>query len=143
MRRVRTRWPAVHRVTGRIYVAGCAIGAPTGFLLALGTTMGPVAGSGFALLAILQAAFTWFGWRAAVARRFADHRAWMLRSYAMTASAITFRLMLPASAMAGLDFATGYSMAAWLCWTTNLALVEYYLRRSRRPARTYARLANA
>jgi hypothetical protein len=35
-RQVRARWPQVHRLTGRLYVAACAIGAPAGFMLALG-----------------------------------------------------------------------------------------------------------
>jgi uncharacterized membrane protein len=28
--RLRGRWPAFHRCSGRIYVAGCALGLPTG-----------------------------------------------------------------------------------------------------------------
>lgn len=131
VRRVRTRRPAVHRVTGRIYFAACAIGAPAGFVLALGTDAGRVAGAGFAVQAVLWAAFTWLGWSSAVGRRFGEHREWMLRSYAITASAITFRLMLPASALLGLDFLATYRVIAWLPWIVNLALFEYHIRRSR------------
>lgn len=132
IRRLRTRLPAVHRATGYVYVTACAIGAPAGFMLALGTTSGPLAAGGFAMAALLWAAFTWRGLRAAVERRFADHRAWMLRSWAMTAAAITLRLMLPFSGLVlGLRFSTAYPVIAWLCWLTNLALVEIHLRRSR------------
>ena len=143
VRRIRARWPHFHRATGRIYVAACAIGAPAGFILALGTTAGPVAGAGFAVVAVLWALFTWLGYRAAVERRFGDHREWMLRSYACTAAAITLRLMLPASALLGLDFVPAYRVIAWLAWTTNLAVFEYYIRRNRVSAPTYARFANA
>jgi hypothetical protein len=141
--RVRARWPAFHRSTGGIYIAACGIGAPAGFMLALGTTAGPVAGVGFAIPAILWPLFTWLGWRAAVDRRFADHREWMLRSYALTATAITLRLMIPSAALLGLDFVPAYRAISWLGWITNLALFEYLIRRDRDPAPAYSRLANA
>ena len=143
VRRIRTRWPSVHRVTGRVYVAGCAIGAPAGFMLALGTTAGPVASVGFAIPAVLWPAFTWLGVRAAIERRFDEHREWMLRSYAITATAITLRLMLPASALLGFDFYPAYRVISWLAWSTNLALFEYVIRRGRAPARRRAGLAMA
>ena len=144
VRLIRARWPAFHRATGRIYIIACAIGAPSGFMLALGSTAGPVAGSAFALLAVLSAAFTWLGYRAAVERRFGDHREWMLRSYALTSAAITLRLMLPTAVFVlDQEFDQAYRVIAWLSWTTNLALVEYHIRRSRGSTATYARFANA
>ena len=131
VRPIRERVPALHRAIGFTYVAGTALSAPAGFMLALGSTAGPLAGTGFAILAVLLALFTWLGLRAAIERRFTDHREWMLRSYAMTATAITLRLMLPAAAILGLDFLASYQAIAWLSWITNLALVEYYIRRKR------------
>lgn len=142
-RRLRTRWPAFHRITGRIYVVACAIGAPAGFMLALGTTAGPVAAAGFAIPALLWPLFTWLGWQAAVERRFAEHRNWMLRSYAITSTAITLRLMLPASALLGFDFFPAYRVISWLAWIANLALFEYVIRRNRAPTMAYSKLATA
>ena len=49
----------------------------------------------------------------------------MLRSYAMTATAITLRLMIPASMLLGLEFRPAYQVIAWISWMTNLALVEH------------------
>ena len=144
VRLIRGRWPAFHRATGRIYIIACAIGAPAGFMLALGSTAGPVAGSGFAVLAVLSAAFTWLGYRAAVERRFGDHREWMLRSYALTSAAITLRLMLPTAVFVlDQEFDAAYRVIAWLSWTTNLALVEYHIRRSRGSTATYGRFVRA
>jgi hypothetical protein len=131
VRTIRARWPRVHRATGGLYLLGCAIGATTGFVLALGTTAGPVAAVGFAISALLWPAFSWLGWRAAVERRLHEHREWMLRSHAIAANAITLRVMLPASALLGFDFFTAYPVIAWLGWLTNLALFEYWIRRSR------------
>lgn len=132
---IRSRWPAFHRMTGRIYILGCAIGAPTGLVLALGTSAGPVAAIGFTIPAILWPAFTWLGLRAAIEGRLVDHREWMLRSYALIASGLTLRLMLPAALMSGYDFYPAYRVISWLTWTTNLALCEYVIRR-RRPSIT-------
>lgn len=143
VRRIRTGRPALHRAAGRTYVLACAVAAPAGLVLALGTTAGPVAGTAFALQALLWPAFTWLGYRAAVERRFDDHREWMLRSYALTAAAITLRLMLPASMLAGLEFAAVYPAIAWLAWTVNLAAVEVHIRRHRRPVPTRVAQASA
>jgi Predicted membrane protein (DUF2306) len=141
--RLRVRRPAVHRASGYIYVGACALAAPAGFMLALGSVAGPVAAAGFAIPALLLPVFTGLGLRAAIGRRFAEHREWMLRSYALVATAITLRLMLPASALLGFEFLAAYRIIAWLAWTTNLAFVEYRIRRKRAPGPRYATLAAA
>jgi uncharacterized membrane protein len=144
VRRIRTRWPAFHRGTGWAYVFGCAIGAPSGFVLALGSSAGPIAGGGFAIVAVLTVVFTWLALRAAIERRFDDHRDWMLRSYAVLAGGITLRLMLPFSILVlGYDFFPAYRIIAWLSWSTNLLLVEWCIRRRRGSATTRAALAAA
>lgn len=143
VRSIRQRAPALHRATGLIYVAASAVSVPASLMLAAGTSAGPIAATGFAMLALLLGAFTFLGLRAALDRRFADHREWMLRSYAMTATAITLRLMLPAAGLLGMDFLPAYQAIAWLSWLTNLALVEYHIRRTRPAAAAPAALAAA
>lgn len=143
VRRIRARRPALHRATGLIFVGACALAAPSGLMLALGTTAGPAAGAGFAIQALLLPVFAGLGLRAAVERRFAEHREWMLRSYALIAAAITLRLMLPASAWLGFEFLEAYRLIAWLAWTVSLALVEVHIRRTRRPPVRYEALAAA
>jgi hypothetical protein len=141
--RIRANMPAIHRATGRIYVGACAIGAPAGLMLAMGTNAGPVAGAGFAIAAVLWPVFTYLGVRAAIERRFTEHREWMIRSYAITSNAITLRLMLPLAGALGFDFMPAYTVIAWLSWMTNLALIEIYLRRTRSSTTTAVRLATA
>jgi uncharacterized membrane protein len=132
VQRIRDRLPILHRTSGRAYAIACAIGAPAGFMLALGTTSGPVAAVGFAIPALLWPLFTYLGVKCAMEGRFDEHRAWMLRSYAITSNAITLRLMLPfAGLVLHLPFSAAYPVIAWLSWTTNLALFEIYLRRNR------------
>jgi hypothetical protein len=82
--------------------------------------------------------FTWLGLRAAIERRFDDHREWMLRSYAVTSTAITLRLMLPASALLSFDFFPAYRVISWAAWMTNLALFEIVIRWRRSSSATYA-----
>lgn len=127
--RFRSRRSGLHRIVGRVYVAGCLLGATAGLPLALGTTAGPVAASGFALLAIVWFWTTSLGWLNAMQGRIAEHRRWMLRSWALTMAAVTLRLYLPFPPLLGFDFMEGYRAIAWLSWVPNLALMEAWLRR--------------
>lgn len=129
--RIRAKAPRLHRTTGKIYAAAVTIGAPAGLMLALGTQAGPIAGVGFAIPAILWPIFTWAGVRAAIEHRSTQHREWMLRSYAVTANAITLRLMLPAAGLSGLPFVPAYRVIAWASWIVTLAFFELYIRRTR------------
>lgn len=126
---IRRRAPGLHRASGYLYVAATALSAPSALMLALGTTSGPIAGAGFAILALLTGGFTALGLAAALRRDLGAHRRWMLRSYAMTFAAITLRLMIPASFALGLDFLAAYRAIAWLCWMPNLLVIELWLRR--------------
>ena len=143
VRRIRAQFPAFHRAIGRTYVGACAIGAPSGFMLALGTNAGPIAGTGFAVAALLWPIFTYLGVRAAIEGQFVTHREWMIRSYAITANAITLRLMLPLAGVMGFDFFAAYGVIAWLGWITNLVLAEIHLRRTRGSVMIERRLATA
>lgn len=129
LRRIRRERPVVHRWVGRIYVAGCIIGGVAGLILATGASSGPIATAGFGLLAIAWIATTSFAWRAAVQGRFAEHRAWMIRSFALTCAAVTLRLYLLILFGLPIPFVQGYRAISFLCWVPNLIVAEYYLRR--------------
>jgi hypothetical protein len=51
----------------------------------------------------------------------------MIRSYALTAAAITLRLYLPLIFVFHWPFSTAYPAIAWLCWIPNALGVEVYL----------------
>jgi uncharacterized membrane protein len=119
----------LHRWIGRLYASGCIVGGCAGFALAFGTTAGPVAALGFGLLAPIWIYCTAQGWLTARARRFDEHRRWMIRSFALTFAAVTLRLYLPIGVMAGLTFHQIYVATAWISWIPNLAMAELYLRR--------------
>ncbi len=120
---------AIHRWLGRAYATSCLAGGAAGLVIATGTTSGPVAAWGFGLLAVTWLYTTSQGWLTARARRFDEHRAWMIRSFALTFGAVTLRIYLPLSQVADIPFPTAYPIIAWLAWVPNLMIAELYLRR--------------
>lgn len=125
---VRRRWPGVHRASGWLYVLGCLAGGASALVLSAGLSTGLVATSGFAVLGMLWLYTTVQGVRAAIARDFSRHRAWMIRAYALTFAAVTLRIYIPISQVFGIDFALAYPCIAWLCWVPNMAMAEIYVR---------------
>jgi uncharacterized membrane protein len=140
--RLRRSRPRLHRWMGRTYIFACLIGGAAGLALASGTTAGPIATAGFGLLGVLWLSFTVQAWRLAMARRFDEHRRWMVRSFALTLAAVTLRIYLPLVAIAHLPFLESYRAISFLCWVPNLLAAELYLARGRlrlaQPARVIA-----
>lgn len=136
--RLRAGQPKVHRWMGRTYVMACLAGGVSGLLLAAGCSAGPIAQAGFGLLAVCWLFANVQAWRLALAGRYAEHRRWMVRSFAMTFAAVTLRLYLPIAPMMGYDFMPAYVAISWLAWVPNLMVAELYLNWSRlrsQPAR--------
>ena len=83
--------------------------------------------------ALLWLGTTAMGWRTALRRKWQTHREWMIRSYALTLSAITLRAWKYAIVFAfeprPMDV---YRLVAWLGFIPNLMLAEWLIRRSRR-----------
>lgn len=126
---LRQRRPAIHRTVGRVYAVSCLIGAIAGFVLALGTRAGSIAMVGFGGLAVAWAVITAMGWQHARAGRFASHRRWMIRSWALTLSAVTLRVYLPLSELAGFSEMSAYRAISFVAWVPNLLVAEALLRR--------------
>ncbi|PHY17235.1 DUF2306 domain-containing protein [Caulobacter sp. BP25] len=134
LRGVRARWPSVHQLLGRIYVLGCLSGGIGGLALALGVTAGPIASAGFGLLGVGWIVTTSLAWRRALQGRLTDHRAWMIRSFALTLAAVTLRLYLPLAFIPGASFVEVYQAISFLCWVPNLLLAEAWLSAAPSPA---------
>jgi uncharacterized membrane protein len=122
--RLRARRPQVHRWMGRLYLGvGVLAGGVAGLYVAQFAYGGVVSRAGFSLLAL---AWLYTGWRAYAAIRAGDvtqHRAWMLRNFALTLAAVTLRLYLPFAFLSGLPPQSAYAAIAWLCWVPNLLAV--------------------
>ncbi|EJE48802.1 putative membrane protein (DUF2306) [Acidovorax sp. CF316] len=125
----RSRFPALHRWVGRAYVLSIAVAWLSSLPLAVNAMTGAVAATGFIALGLAWMVTTGMGLARALQRRFAEHRRWMVRSFALTAAAITLRIYLGASMAAQVDEALSYPFIAWLCWVPNALVAEWYLRR--------------
>lgn len=120
---------ALHRWMGRAYGAAVVVSGSCGLALSFGTTAGPIAGVGFGLLAVFWIYTTGQGWLTARARRYDEHRRWMIRSFSLTFAAVTLRLYMPLGEVMHLDMGQAYVAIAWLAWVPNLMIAELYLRR--------------
>lgn len=134
--RVRERWPRVHRVSGRTAVFAGVVSGATAFLM---TAMFPYSGPAamavvgpFAFLFLLSLVR---GLWLARARRFAEHREWMIRAMAVGTSIATMRLVfVPALLILGESEET----ARWLSLTSfgiaffiHSAVAEAWIRATR------------
>lgn len=125
---LRARRPRLHRWLGRVYVASCLASALAGLWIAPYVESGAAATAGFAALAALWLFFTVEGFRNARAARFADHRRWMILSFALTFSAVTLRLQIFAFGAFGLGYDDVSRILAWSCWVPNLIVAALILR---------------
>lgn len=127
-----TRVPALHRICGRVYgMSVLLLLCPTGFHLALYAKGGFLGKLGFLTLSVLAFHCTLAGWRAVMKphRDMTAHRAWMIRSFALAASAITFRIFHMLGYLYGLEENVNYVACLWLSIFANLAIAEMILQR--------------
>ena len=130
--RFRKRFPIWHRSLGRVQVI-CVllVVAPSGLWMARHATTGSIAGTGFTLLAVATGTCVTLGWRAAVHRRFAEHRRWMWRCFLLLCSAVVLRLIGGLATVTSVDAAWIDSLSAWISWLAPVAAFELYGLRSR------------
>jgi uncharacterized membrane protein len=126
--RLRARFLSAHRWLGRLYVVAVVLGGTAGLVLALQSFGGWVAHLGFGLLAVCWLVCTLNAYRHIRQGNVSAHRSWMIRSYALTLAAVTLRLYLPGSQIAGLSMTVAYPAIAWLCWVPNLLIAEGFVR---------------
>jgi uncharacterized membrane protein len=141
----RRRWPRMHRVLGRVYlILGVLLGGLAGLVLAVQSGGGAVARAGFLGIAVGWLVSGAAAFRTIRAGEIEAHRVWMIRNYAFTFGAVTLRLYLTVGQLMGRPFEQVYPIAAWLSWTLNLAVVEWWMRRApSRPGRSADRAPSA
>ncbi len=127
------KWPLVHRTMGRVYVITvCFITGPASLIMACYANGGITSRIAFGTLALLWLGTTAMGWRTVLRRKWQVHREWMMRSYALTLSAITLRvwkyLIILILEPHPMDV---YRVVAWLGFVPNLLVAEWLIRRRR------------
>jgi hypothetical protein len=121
------KYPGVHRTSGKIYVLVVLLfSGPSGLLMGFYANGGLPARISFVILATLWIAVTWMGWRYALQRNWQKHAAMLIRSYALTLSAITLRFyaFLIGIFHIPLHPVNRYILISWLSWTLNLLIAE-------------------
>ena len=126
----------IHRILGVIYVSAiCFLAVPTSIHLSRAGVGGLASRSGFLSLSCCWFATTLL---TVVRAHTKTHPHWAIRSYALTVSAISFRVFAGALTLLGLSFTYAYIAASWL-WIVNLVVSEFAVQRIRRrhdPKRT-------
>ena len=129
------RLPKLHRWAGRIYGLSVLflLGIP-GMPMSIYAKGGFLGQIGFLTLGALTLWTTWVGIKTARQKKFKAHREWMIRSFALVASAITFRL-LQIGLYYGFPSLTDsqiYVTCLYLSTFGNLAIAEFYIARTRK-----------
>src|SRR6266446_1093896 len=122
VRRLRSKYPWIHRWSGRIFLAASAVVGVTGLTMAFGKTIGGV-----------DAKALWHALR----REFAQHREWMIRGYAIGLAVATIRPIM------GTFFATAllrghapepkefFGTAFWVGFTLQMIAAEIWINYTR------------
>lgn len=143
--RFRTNYPALHRALGRIYVFSIMLSGCLGLVLSFYAENFTKA-MAFLVLSVLWLITTWNGFRFAVKGQLAQHRIWMMRSYAITLVAVSARVIVPICillylAMHGFHLPEGgraqmvaeiLNINVWFSLIINLVVVEWHLLRSKK-----------
>ena len=117
-----------HRLLGWIYCSAVLLGWCASLWIAPHAQTGWIASAGFLALGAAWIVTTGLAVRFILRGDAISHRRWMIRSYALTAAAITLRIYLPLSFVFHVPFSIGYPAIAWLCWIPNALAAEVYLR---------------
>jgi hypothetical protein len=128
-RGVTRRWPSLHRTLGRTYAISVLwLLCPTGAYLALFAKGGLLGQGGFLLLGGLTFFTTWRGVTEMAAGRTRAHARWMIRSFAMVVTAITFRIYHLAFSFTDWEYETNYLVSLWLSVAGNALAAEWLAR---------------
>jgi len=141
--RLRLQRPKLHRRLGLLYVIAVAVAAICGLPLALlipslvpremARQFVPMSIS-FFVLAIAWGVSVGVAYMRVRAHRYREHRAWMMRSYALTFAAVTVRLVAALLAFATGDVVLAVT-AGVMSWPANLIVTEWLIQR-REPVAT-------
>lgn len=122
--------PRLHRALGYSYVINVLlITGPAGLLMGFYANGGISSRIAFVSLALLWIFFTAMALVKARQKDFTAHRRYMIRSYALTLSALTLRAWKYAiTNTAELPPMDVYRVVAWLGWVVNLVVAEWIIR---------------
>lgn len=121
---------AIHIWCGRIYVSVVLfLGAPTGLYMAFFAK-----GSIWERILFMFMAVFWFfttlkGLQTILKKNVLAHKVWMIRSYAMAMTAVTFRLYHIVFYLMGWDHLKNYELSLWISVIGNMLIAEWIIYR--------------
>lgn len=116
-----------HKIRGYAYVGSVVLSSIGGFYMAQEAYGGLSSTIALTMLAITWLVTTYLGVFKALTHQFNAHREWMIRSIALTFSAITLRLISP-GIYQFFNLYEAQQIIYWSCWPINLLIAEYYIR---------------
>ena len=131
---IRSKAKGAHRVAGYIYVFGILLfAAPGGLVMSFFIDRGALVLGSFLVQCTLWFWFTIAAFKRIMQGDISGHRQWMMRSFSLTAAAVTLRVWIFfASWFVDLSQPFAYGTFALLSWIPNLLFAEVLIRRGRR-----------
>lgn len=123
--------PKIHRALGYAYVLNILmVTGPASLLMGFYANGGVSSRIAFVTLSTLWIGFTALALYKAAKKQFAAHRIFMIRSFSLTLSAISLRIWkILLMSLTHLPPDDRYRIIAWLGWTINLLVAEWYISR--------------
>lgn len=120
---LRERHPAVHRFTGRLYLAGGALGAAAAFDMSFNSVVSWTFGVTGFTMASAWTICTAMAFAAIRRRQVQAHREWMIRGYVVLFGFVVFRALF---AELG-TLQERLTAIMWLCWVAPLLVAKVVL----------------
>ncbi|MFI5149618.1 MAG: DUF2306 domain-containing protein [Bacteroidia bacterium] len=119
----------IHVVAGKIYVfVVLLIGAPTGLFMTFFAKGGIAERACFMAMAVFWFYTTYKGFvAAAIEKNFLSHKFWMIRSYAMALTAVSFRVYHILFLLLGFSNYDNYAVSLWISVLGNAAIAEVFI----------------
>lgn len=116
---------AIHVYAGKMYVfVVLVLGAPTGFYMAFFAKGGYWEKACFLFMAIFWFMTTYKGLTTIRNKNVLAHSIWMIRSYSMALTAVTFRVYHLLFYYAGMDHLDNYAISLWISVLGNMLVAE-------------------
>lgn len=125
---------AIHRRSGKLYVFVVLIlGAPTGLYMSFFAKGSIWERSLFLFMAVFWFITTLKGLTAIHKKNIVGHKVWMIRSYAMTMTAVTFRIYHIIFFLLDWNHLENYELSLWISVVGNMLFAEWVIfRQSKR-----------
>lgn len=119
----------IHILSGKIYVfVVLLIGAPSGLYMTYFAKGGYAERGAFLAMAVFWFFTTYKGFvTAARDKNFVAHKHWMIRSYAMALTAVTFRIYHILFDEVGMSSFSNYSLSLWISIIGNWLVAEFVI----------------